>query len=896
MRFPWNRAETELERELAHHLHELTAEYQRQGYGHDEALRLARCEFGGSEQVKEQCRDERRWAWISGWRQDIAFGARMMRRTPVITLAAVLSLALGIGANTAIVSLMDVVLWRDLPVPNPKQLVLVHWQGHGFPRELLDGASGSSFQNDEGWDVADFFSYPGFRTLRKGVSGRASLAGFSNPGTDSVSFAGRSMVAQRRAVSGNFFSTLLVHAQVGRLFSDSDDSDSAPATVVLSHRFWANALGADPSVIGKTIRVNNKPRVIVGVLERSFYGLDPADGTEIYAPLHQAGWQETPEGKDALSNNRFWGTQLIARRAPEVSNAQLLPVMATLFRTSWSTQPKDAAAAPQLRLDDGEHGLGYLGSDFRNPLFVLGGLVGLLLVIACTNIVNLLLARGVARQREVALRVALGCSQLRLMRQFLTESTLLAVFGGIASIGVAYLTANVLGQYILGENNGQIALTLDFRVLAMSAASTFLALLLFGIFPAWRGSRITGASWVRPGAGTFGNITRHKWNAGRLLVMAQMAMSIVLVMTAVIFTRNLLTLQSADPGFDRRNLVLFGIRPGTSGYEKSQLPQFYFNLEQQLAATPGVAAVGMASMRPMNIGGWWDNVRLAGQNTLNDASINGVTAGYLPIFTQRLVAGRNITRDDISSRANVTVISEDLERKLGGPGVLGQMLEFPGNSPLKATKQFQIVGIAPVFAPTSIKETRYAVWLPIDDDRKELTVLVRTRVRPQAVLPAIRQTMRELDRNLPLIDVMTMEEQIAKGLQRERMFATLCNGFGVLALALSVVGLYGVIAYGTSRRRGEIGVRLALGAMPTDVVLMVLREGLGMAASGLLIGIPVVWLGAKYVEKELSRMKPLEPLSLALALGILFVAALVAVGIPALRASALQPAEALRQE
>jgi len=279
-------------------------------------------------------------------------------------------------------------------------------------------------------------------------------------GENSVSFAGHAMVAHERPVTGNFFSTLQVHAQLGRLFSDSDDTDAAPATAVLSNRFWVNALGADPSVIGKTIRVDNKPQVIVGVLERSFYGLDPADATEIYTPLHHGGWRETPEGKAALNNNRFWGTQLIARRAAEVSNAQLLPIMATLFRASWSTQPKDAATAPQLRLDEGEHGLGYLGSDFRNPLFVLGGLVGLLLVIACTNIVNLLLARGVARQREVALRIALGCSQSRLMRQFLTESTLLAALGGLASIGVAYLTANVLGRFIVGQRSGQIAVIL----------------------------------------------------------------------------------------------------------------------------------------------------------------------------------------------------------------------------------------------------------------------------------------------------------------------------------------------------------------------------------------------------------------------------------------------------
>src|SRR5260370_142998 len=260
-----------------------------------------------------------------------------------------------------------------------------------------------------------------------------------------------------------------------------------------------------------------------------------------------------------------------------------------------------------------------------------------------------------------------------------------------------------------------------------------------------------------------------------------------------------------------------------------------------------------------------------------------------------LVAGRNITRSDINSETKVAVISEDLARKLDAESVLGRTLEFPSDHPGE-TQRLEIVGIAPVIAPTSIKDRHYAVWLPIEKDRPELTVVVRTLKRPQTVLPAIRQAMSEIDRNLPLVDAVTMEEQIAKGLQRERMFATLCSGFGILALVLSVVGLYGVIAYSTSRRRGEIGVRLALGAMPGDVVSMVLREGLGLAALGMLIGIPIMWLGAKYVEKELSGTKPLEPLSLTLAFGMLLAAALVAGGVPALRAAGLKPSETLRQE
>jgi Acidobacterial duplicated orphan permease len=879
------KAESHLEREIAHHLHELTAAYERQGYSHDEAARLAKRDFGGGEQIKEQCRDQWRFAWMTGWWQDIVFGFRQMRRTPAVTSAAVLTLALGIGAKTAIVSLTDVVLWRELPVPNPKQLSLVHWQAHGYPRELADAGSGS-FIREEGRQVGDFFSYLAFQEMRRAVSGRASLAAFTYPNEVSVSFEGRPTVAQARAVSGNFLSTLGVRPQLGRLFSESDDRNAAPATVVLSHRFWVRTLGAKPEVVGRAMTINSKPYVIVGVLEPPFYGLFPGDPTEIYVPAHHGGV--------AVADDRYWGVSLIARRFPNVTQAQLHSVLATVFPSTWSVQPKDASATPQIRLDDGSRGLGSLRREFRNPLLVLGGLATLLLVIACTNIASLLLARGIARQKEVAMRVSLGCSQGRLIRQFLTESALLALLGGGFSIGVAYLTANVLGKFLANNWTIPIAVALDARILGIVGIVTAAALLVFGIFPAWQGARSPKAEWLRYGPGSIGYAGHQKWNAGRVLVIAQMAMSVVLVMTAVVFTRNLLAVQSSDPGFDRRNLILFDIRPGTSGYDESELLRFYFQLEQKLSATPGVAGAGLALMRPMNIGGWWEPVALAGENEVYQASINAVTPAYLPLYAPNVVAGRNLTWADINAEAKVAVISEDLARKLGGPSVLGRRLVFAVDR--KERPEFAIVGIAPAIAATSMKERPYVVWLPLGKKSERATVVVRTSQPPQAVLPTIRHAMSEIDRNLPMVDVATMEEQISKGLYRERMFATLCDGFGILALVRAVVGLYGVMAYSTSRRRGEIGIRLALGAMPRDVVSMVLREGLLLAGVGLLLGLPVVFWGAAYVEKDLFQMKPLEPASLLIALGILFMAALVSAGIPALRAAAIQPAETLRQE
>ena len=894
MRF-WKRPETELQREIAHHLHHLAGEYVRRGYSRREALALARREFGGVEQVKEQCRDERRWAWFAGFRQDIVFGLRMMRRTPAVTLAAVLSLALGIGANVAIASLMDIILWRSLPVPDARQLRLVQWQAPDFPRDLADGGSGSMYR-DQGVDVGDFFAYPTFETLRKSLQDRAAVAAYNGSMPVSVSYAGRPAVADERPVSGNFFATLLARPAMGRLLVDTDDSAAAPAVAVLSYRFWADIAGSDRKAIGKSLNVNNRAHVIVGVLSPEFFGLYPGDVAAIYVPIHHAASRDNWNPAEWLVKDRAWGTQIIARLAPGANETQLRARMDAVFRSTWAGTPKDMAKAPRLRLDEGARGVGGLTREFQNPLYVLGALVTLLLVIACANIANLLLARGVARRKEIAMRVSLGCSRARLTRQFLTESALIALAGGMASIAVAYATGNLLGQYVGGHDSGPISVSLDYRMLSLVAAVTVATLVVFGMFPAWQAARRLDFGWLKLGGGSIGDGRRRRWNSGRMLVVAQMAMSVVLVMAAVIFTRNLRAIQTADPGFDRRNLVLFGVRPGTSGYDKTRLPQFYFDLEQRLAATPGVAAAGLAWMRPMNIGGWWEAVRLDGQSEKFDVSMNGVTPAYLPVFAPRMVAGRNLTWADIRGGAQVAVISEDLARKMGGSAIVGQTLHLAEGPPGQTPPAYEIVGIAPAFAATSMKERPYAVWVPFKKDGPDATVAVRTSQPPQAALPQIRRTMREIDGNLPMVDVITMEEQIDKGLQRERMFATLCGGFGILAVALSVVGLYGVMAYSTSRRRSEIGVRLALGALPRNVLSMVMREGLALALAGIVLGIPVVWLGAKYAEKELFRMKVFEPDSIIAAVGILLVAALVAIGAPAARASALQPSETLREQ
>ena len=876
------RAEADLEREIAHHLHELTAAYERQGYSPDEARRLAARTFGKATHIKEEVRDEWWSTWLHSVWQDIVFGARVLGKTPVVTLAVVLSLALGIGANTAILSLMDTVLWRDLPVPSPKQLTLVQWQSHGSPIGLMDYQAGDFADSVNGINIADYFSYRTFQAIRDGVAGRASVAAFTLADGVSLSYHGHPTVAPERPVSGEFFTVLQVHARLGRLFTPDDDRAGAPATVVLSHRFWDRELGANPAVVGQPLLINNAPYIIIGVTEPGFGGLNPGDASAIYVPLHHAEWMDPVPG--ALTNDRFWGIEMVARRASGVTDAQIQPVMSTLYRATWSGQVKTPGTEPSIRLEPGSRGLSFLWSDFQHPLLVIGGLAALLLGLACANIMGLLLARAVARQREIAMRLALGCSRARLMRQLMTESALLALSGGAVSVAVGYATANLLGRFV-DPSFQPIAASLDWRILGAAGATTGLAVLAFGLFPAWRAAKIKDTA-------------RHTGRTGRLLIVGQMGLSVVLVLAAVIFTRNLLALRSVDPGFDQRNLIIFGMRPSTSGYAPQRLLPFYLTVEQRLASTPGVAAVGIGSRRPLSNYNWGAaRVQLAGSPDSLVAQYDHVTPGFLPLFSP-ILAGRVFTWAEVGSGAKVAVISEDLARRLGGRSVLGHTLDFDNGLHGRTSTSLTIIGIVRSMARTSLIDWQPTLWLPMDttDVRPEVTVAIRTTHGPYAVVPAIRRAMGKIDPDLPLVDLVTMDEQIQSGLERERMFATLCNGFGILALLLSVVGLYGVMAYQTSRRRGEIGIRLALGAVPRAVAVMVLRDGVKLVVVGVLAGLPVVWLGARYAEKELTHMKALEPLSLSLATGILLAAALAAIGIPALRASKIQPMEMLRRD
>ncbi len=886
MRLRWSRKESDLEREVRYHLESLADSFERQGLSRAEAMVRARREFGGVEQVKEQCRDERGWRPLAQLRQDIVFGLRMLRRAPAVTAAAVLSLALGIGATTAVLSLVDVVLWSTLGVSHPEHLTEILWQSKGRPEGVYRSSSGSMFR-EGALQVADFFSRPAYDALRTRTKGRIEVAAHLNPDDVSTSYAGVTAVARLRPVSGNFFTMLRLQPAAGRLLTPSDDDAGSPLAVVVSDFFWRRHLHNDRKAIGRSMRINNRAYTIIGVLPDRFGGITVGDSTDLYTTIEHAPSMLDPESweRRASTNPFSWYFQLLARRAPGLTSESLAPELDTIFRSTWAAQPKNAETAPRLRLQDASGGIGSLRRELGNPLSLLFSLVAFVLLIACANIANLMLARADTRRREVALRVALGCSRSRLIRQFFIESALLAGFGGLLSLAVTYATANF--AITLMPGNLRLDFLVDTRMMLATFAVTAFTALAFGLYPAWRAAQMDAAPALKEGSENVGGVRHNRVAPGRLLVLAQVALGVVLVAAGAAFTAHLRKIVASNTGFERTRLLMFDLRPGESGYQGARLRQFYMQLEQRLREVRGVEAVGLARIRPMKGGGYWDDVQIPGEAKRIGTAVNFISAGFLEALGVPIIAGRGITEQDVRAQAAVVVVSEDFGNELGR-SPLGLMFKMDG-------KSMEIVGVAARARYSRLTEQPNVLYLPNSLNQDTITALLRTAVPPMQVMRGVREAVENLDANLPVVSAVSMEGQIAATLRRERLFAWLCGAFGVLALLLCMIGLYGVMSYATSRRRQEIGIRIALGASPGNVLRHVVSEALGVALAGCVLGCPIAWWAAqRYVDYKKLGMEPLDPAILVWASAALAGSAFLAVLGPALRAATTDPMRALR--
>jgi predicted permease len=485
--------------------------------------------------------------------------------------------------------------------------------------------------------------------------------------------------------------------------------------------------------------------------------------------------------------------------------------------------------------------------------------------------------------------VSLGCGRARLIRQFVTESSILAALGGLLSLAVAYGTANfAIG--LIPRENGPLRLSFEIDAWTMLATLgvTAMTVLVFGLYPAWRATRVDAAPALKEGSGSVGGASHSWWTPGKLLVLGQVALGVLLVAAAATFTSHLSKLVNANTGFDRSRLLLIDLKPGQSGYEGQRLRQFYLDLERKLRELPGVEAAGLANTRPMTGGGMWDQIRMEGATKGINTAVNYVTADFLPALGIRILVGRGFASEDVRNNANVVIVSEELAREIG-PQALGTRFKFDDRT-------HEIVGIAKSARYSDMATQPNVLYWPHPLKRDSLTAVVRTAVAPMQVLDSVRQSVRELNPDLPLVAPMSMDVQIARTLMRERLFAWLCGSFGVLALLLCVVGLYGVMSYAASRRRQEIGIRMALGATRNDVLRQVVGEGMALAAVGLLLGAPAAyWLSSKYIDYQDLGMDPLALSTIAWAVAALGISALAAVLAPALRASSDDPVQALRQ-
>jgi len=837
--------------------------------------------------------------------QDLRYALRGMAANPLFCAMAALSLALGIGANTAIYSFMDAILMRALPVSDPQSLVVANWRTKEFAK-VAHSFSGNNFKDPKLGLVNAPFPYPAFELLRDSRIW-SSLFAFYRAGRLNLTVHGQADIATGQYVSGEFFSGLGALPTAGRLIENGDDRIGSVAAD-LSFGYAQRRFGDAAKAVGQTILINNQHFTVEGVTAREFFGVDPSGATDIYLPLHAAAALDPNAGPDPnkkYSDTNYYWAQIMGRLRPGVTMAQAQAVLAPVFHRfveSTASTDKERADLPILLLREGSGGLDSLRRRYSEPLYVILTLVGLILAIACANIANLLLARSAARSREMAVRLSLGAARMRVVRQLLTESVVLALAGGALGVlfaiwGIQFLTALMAN----GEDNFTLHADLNWHVLAVTLGLSLLTGLLFGLAPAVQAVRIDLTPALKSARSSAPRASfRRGWRhigLSRVLVASQVAISVVLLVAAGLFVHTLSNLQSIDLGFNRENVLLFSVNAKQAGYRDEALARFYADLQEKLGAIPGVRGVSLSHIALVSDSMSSYDFTIPGRPPAGDMSTSILRIGPAFFATMQIpiVMGRAIDRADQSSPAPVAVVSEIFARKFfGGENPIGRKFVFEANTPI------EIVGIAKNARYNSLKmDTPPVAYLPYGQNSRTLGGMyyeVRAAGDPLALAGAIRKTVRAANDRIPVTDLRTQAGTIGQTIQQERIFAKLCSAFAILALLIAAVGLYGTMAYSVARRTGEIGIRMALGAQSGSVVWLVMREVLIVTAAGLAVGLPVAYSASHLVQSFLFGMTPKDPLTIGLAAGVLIAAAIAAGYGPAWRASRISPMNALRQE
>lgn len=827
--------------------------------------------------------------------QDVRHALRLLRKSPGFSLIVVATLALGIGANTAIFSLLDQLLLRLLPVKDPERLVLL--SGPGPNMGMFESSS----------SVVMPFSHPMFVDFRDRNSVFSDVAA-RYPLPLDVSDRGGSETATGSLVSGTYFQTLGVGAALGRVLTPQDDvTPGAHPVAVISHGYWQRRFGADPGIVGRSIGVNGQPMTVVGVSAPGFHGAQIGRSDELFVPLMMKA-QVTPTW-NGLGNRRVMWLQVVARLRPGVTIPQAEAGMAVLYRQALQGELAEIPARSEkfnrefvekkLEILPGGQGLPELQDQLRTPLVVLMSMVGLVVLIACANVANLLLARASARQREIAVRLAIGARRSHLVRQLVVESLTLALLGALAGLPLAAATTGALLRALPFEG---VALTLssglDRRVVLFALGLSVVTALLVGLVPALQSTRPNLVTALKEEGAALTGVGPLRFRKG--LVVAQVALSALLLIGAGLFTRSLANLRAVDPGFRSQGLLTFSLSPRRAGYSAAQARALLARAQERLRAVPGVRAVSMAANPLMTESIWQSTVKVEGYTPGEEENmnprVNGVGPGFFTAMGMRLLAGREIDERDGNGAPKVAVVSETFAKKYFKDGdALGRRLGWGRDQDLP----IEIVGVVKDARLDRMREEpqRFVfVSYAQDDDLNGLVYYVRTDGDPAALAAPVRAAVREMDAALPVDDMKTMAAVVDESLFTDRIVAGLSAAFGLLATLLAAVGLYGVMSYAVARRTREIGVRVALGADRRRILALVVSEVAVLAGIGMAIGLPGGFGLGRFVESRLFGMRAFDLPTLVLTAAVLTVATLLAGAIPALRALRVEPSTALRYE
>ena len=884
---PGARHAADVARELDFHVAELADRLVAEGLPRAAAEREARLRFGHLQGLKEETRAAGIVGWLESLGQDLRYAWRGLRASPGFTLTVVASLALGIGANSAIFSLFNALLLRSLPVEAPQELV-----------QVVRTEDGGGEWTNPIWEAV---------RQRQDV-----FSGVFAVGTTSINLAsgGPARFAAGAYVGGDFFPTLGLRPAAGRLLTGEDDHRGCPPVAVLGHGFWRREFGGSPEAVGRSLPVNGHPFEVVGVAQRGFFGVEVGRQIDVYLPLcAEAVVQGSNSTLDVRAN--WWLTIMGRPRAgltPEAVSARLASISPAVFEASvpgdWDAENTRQFLATRLAAAPAATGVSEVRLTYRPALLMLLGVVALVLLIACANVANLLLARGASRRHEVAMRLALGASRGRIIRQMLTESLLLAGLGaGLGALFARWSSALLLRM--LGTRGGimWLDLSLDQRLVAFTAGVAVVTGVLFGLLPAWRATRVDPQGAMRAGGRSIVQGGSARFTLGKGLALAQVALSLVLVAAAALLLGTFRNLATVDPGFERAGRLALTMDLSTAGFTDARRMAIERELVTRLRQVPGVRRAGAVMVLPVSGMGWNGGVYLPGKpepERWEDkvSMFNQVSEGFFASAGTRLLAGRDFGPGDVPGGPPVVIVNEAFAAKfLAGESPLGHTLELEvGPGPRKAVT---VVGVVATAKYRNLREaaepTVYLAHSQAGEPAWSVSYILQVDGPPMALLPSLAGAVAEVDPRIAFRAAL-VEEVVDRSLARERLLALLSSFFGGLALLLALVGLYGLMAYNVARRRNEIGIRLALGAARGRVVGMIVAEVGRLVLGGLVLGMAGALAGGKLVRTFLYGLTPADTGTLAVATGLVLVVTLAAGAVPAWRAARMDPAAALREE